>query len=132
VEDPKARHGPYFSLTHAVGGKTGSSYLTAEQVGHEFRGHMDALWEACEHWADSQLANVSASSREAKKGGLQANLQDEIAQEIETLLGSQAVADLDFEAVEMTTRRQILRLAGRAGKQLDGSDKTRGAKVVTV
>jgi hypothetical protein len=78
AEDPKARHGPYYSLTHAVGGKTRSRYLTAEQVdlvrqqidaGHEFRGHVDALWEACEQWADSQLAGVSASSGEAKKGG---------------------------------------------------------------
>ena len=78
AEDPKARHGPYYSLTHAVGGKTRSRYLTAEQVdlvrqqidaGHEFRGHVDALWDAGEQWADSQLADVSASSGEAKKGG---------------------------------------------------------------
>ena len=57
AQDPKARHGPYFSLTHAVGGKTRSRYFTAEQAdlvrqqiaaGHEFRGHVDALWEACE------------------------------------------------------------------------------------
>jgi hypothetical protein len=78
AQDPKARHGPYYSLTHAVGGKTRSRYLTAEQAdlvreqidaGHEFRGHVDALWEACEQWADSQLADFSASSGEAKKGG---------------------------------------------------------------
>jgi hypothetical protein len=78
AQDPKARHGPYFSLTHAVGGKTRSRFLTAEQAdlvrqqidaGRKFRGRVDALWEACEHWADSQLADVSASSGEAKKGG---------------------------------------------------------------
>jgi hypothetical protein len=78
AQDPKARHGPYFSLTHAVGGKTQSRYLTAEQAdlvrqqidaGHKFRDHVDALWETCEQWADSQLANVSASSGEAKKKG---------------------------------------------------------------
>jgi len=78
AEDPKARHGPYYSLTHAVGGKTRSRYLTAEQAdlvrqqieaGHKFRGHVDALWKACEQWADSQLADVSASSGEDKKGG---------------------------------------------------------------
>lgn len=78
AQDPKARHGPYYSFTHAVGGKTRSRYLTAKQAdlvrqqidaGHEFRGHVDALWEACEQWADSQLADVSASSGEAKKGG---------------------------------------------------------------
>ncbi len=78
AQDPKARHGPYFSLTHAVGGKTRSRYLTGEQAdlvrqqieaGHKFRGRVDALWEACEEWADNQLADVSASSGEAKKGG---------------------------------------------------------------
>lgn len=78
AQDPKARHGPYYSLTHAVGGKTQSRYLTAEQAdlvrqqidaGHKFRHHVDALWETCEQWADSQLANVSASSGEAKKKG---------------------------------------------------------------
>ena len=78
AQDPKARHGPYYSLTRAVGGKTRSRFLTAEQAdlvrqqidaGRKFRGRVDALWEACEQWADSQLADVSASSGEAKKGG---------------------------------------------------------------
>jgi hypothetical protein len=78
AQDPKARHGPYHSLTHAVGGKTRSRFLTAKQAelvqqqidtGREFREHVDALWEASEEWADSQLADVSASSGEAKKGG---------------------------------------------------------------
>lgn len=49
--------------------------------------------------------------------GLQADLQNEIVQEIEALVGSQAVADLDFEAVEMAARRQALRLAARALEQ---------------
>jgi hypothetical protein len=77
ARDPKARHGPYYSLTHAVGGKTHSRFLTAEQAdlvrqqigaGREFRGRVDALWDACEEWADGQLANLP-SSGEAKKGG---------------------------------------------------------------
>ena len=78
AQDPKARHGPYFSFTHAVGGKTQSRFLTAEEAdlvrqqidaGRKFRGRVDALWEASEQWADSQLADLSASSGEAKKGG---------------------------------------------------------------
>lgn len=78
AQDPKARHGPYYSLTHAVEGKTHSRFLTAEQAdlvrqqidaGRRFRGQVDALWEACEEWADHQLADVSASSAEAKKKG---------------------------------------------------------------
>ena len=77
AQGPKARHGPYYSLTHAVE-STHSRFLTTEQAdlvrqqidaGREFRGRVDALWEACEQWADSQLADVSASSGEAKKRG---------------------------------------------------------------
>jgi hypothetical protein len=80
ARDPKARHGPYYSLTHAVGGKTHSRFLTAEQAevarrqivaGKAFRGRVDAWWDACEQWADDQLADLPASSGEAKKGGSQ-------------------------------------------------------------
>jgi hypothetical protein len=76
ARDPKARHGPYYSLTHAVAGKTQSRYLTAEQAalaqqqietGHRFRDRVNAVWDACEQWADSQLTDASAASGEAKK-----------------------------------------------------------------
>ena len=78
AQDPEARHGPYYSLTHSVGGKTPSRFLTPEQAdlvrqqidaGRQFRGRVDALWEASEQWADRQLADLAASSGEAKKGG---------------------------------------------------------------
>lgn len=78
AQDPKARHGPYLSLTHAVQGKTRSRFLSAEQAhlarqqidaGREFRAKVDAYWEACEEWADGQLAGVAASPAEVKKGG---------------------------------------------------------------
>jgi hypothetical protein len=78
AKDPKARHGPYQSLTHAVEGKTRSRYLTAEQAdlarqqieaGRQFRGRVDALWDACETWADGQLEDLAPSSEDAKKGG---------------------------------------------------------------
>ena len=73
AQDPKARHGPYYSLTQAVGGKTRSRFLTGEQAevvqqqidaGREFRGRVDAFREACEQWADTQLEEVSTSSLE--------------------------------------------------------------------
>jgi hypothetical protein len=76
AQDPKARHGPYYSLTHAVGGKTRSRFLTQKQAevvqqqidaGREFRGRVDAFWEACEQWADTQLEQASPSSEEVKK-----------------------------------------------------------------
>jgi len=78
AQDPNARHGPYHSLTHAVEGKTHSRFLSPEQAqlarqqmdaGRKFRAQVDAYWEACEEWADGQLADVAASSEEAKKKG---------------------------------------------------------------
>jgi hypothetical protein len=78
-EDPQARHGPYYSLTRAEGGKTRSRYLTAEQAalareqveaGQQFRRHVEAYWQACEQWADAELKAPEAASQEAaKKGG---------------------------------------------------------------
>jgi hypothetical protein len=77
--DANARHGPYFSLTRAVEGKTHSRFLTPEQAaivrqqieaGHEFRTNVEAWWEACEAWADNQLGGVSTASDEgAEKRG---------------------------------------------------------------
>jgi hypothetical protein len=45
--------------------------LAQQQIdaGRRFRSHVDALWEACEQWADGQLADTPASSEEAKKRG---------------------------------------------------------------
>ena len=79
ADNPKARHGPYHSLTQAVGGKTRSRFLSEEQAavarqqiaaGRKFRGRVDAYWEACEQWADAQLEPApTAPSEEAEKGG---------------------------------------------------------------
>jgi hypothetical protein len=44
-------------------------------------------------------------------------LESEVVQEVETLLGREAVAELDFEALEMALRRGTLRLAARAIEQ---------------
>src|ERR1700688_4244554 len=78
-EDPKARHGPYYSLTRPLAGKTPSRYLSPEQAelaqqqieqGHTFREQMKQYREACEQWADAQLERYSAASKEgAEKGG---------------------------------------------------------------
>ena len=56
------------------------------------------------------------------KKGLQTEIQNDIVQEIEALLGRQAIQDLDFEAVEMAARRQALRLAARALEQRLNAD----------
>ena len=56
------------------------------------------------------------------KRGLQKDLQNGIVQEIEALLGRQAIEDLDFEALEIAVRRQALRLAARALEQRLNAD----------
>ena len=64
--NPKARHGPYYSLTRAVGGQTHSRFLRAEEAelvreqiatGRQFRQRVETYWSACEQWADAQLEN---------------------------------------------------------------------------
>jgi len=78
-EDPKARHGPYYSLTRPVAGKTQSRYLSPEQAelarrqiaeGHKFREQVEHYRETCEQWADAQLEGSQAAAPEAaeKKG----------------------------------------------------------------
>jgi len=57
-----------------------------------------------------------------RKKGLQTNLQNEIIQEVGTLLGHPSVTELDLEAVEMAARRQALRLAARALEQRLNAD----------
>lgn len=77
-EDPDARHGPYYSLTRGVEGRTWSRLVSAEQAklvrrqveaGQEFRTHVEAYWQACEEWADAQLDAPKAASNEAAKKG---------------------------------------------------------------
>ena len=75
--DPKARHGPYYSLTRAVGGQTRSRFLRPEEAlrvrrqierGQQFRRQVEAYWAACEQWADAQLeAGEEAGPAEVKK-----------------------------------------------------------------
>ena len=78
-EDADARHGPYFSLSRVVKGKTQSRWLDSEQAkivraqveaGQQFRRNVDAYWEGCEQWADAQLDVTEATPQEvAQKGG---------------------------------------------------------------
>jgi hypothetical protein len=82
-EDPKARHGPYYSLTRAVGGQTHSRFLSPpeaqrarEQIeaGQQFRRQVEAYWAACEQWADAQLeASEEAGQAKVKKNRTRRN-----------------------------------------------------------
>jgi hypothetical protein len=71
--NPKARHGPYYSLTRAVGGQTRSRFLTAKEAevvreqietGQQFRHRVEAYWAACEQWAETQLEARKAETGE--------------------------------------------------------------------
>ena len=62
ADRPEARHGPYYSLTRALGGRTQSWFVPAPQAElvrrqleaeRRFRRQVDAFWEACEEWADA-------------------------------------------------------------------------------
>jgi hypothetical protein len=68
--DPQAAHGPYFTLTQKVGGKTRSRYVAPQQIatlrrqieaGRQFRERVEAYWEASERWADEQLEPSSVT-----------------------------------------------------------------------
>ena len=75
--NPRARHGPYFSLTRAVGGQTHSRFLSSEEAalvreqiarGQQFRQRVETYWTACERWADAQLEKPEAPEEpEVKK-----------------------------------------------------------------
>ena len=78
AERPAARHGPYFSLTRTVGGRTQSRFVPAAQAarvrqqiaaGQQFRKHVEVYWQACEHWADAELDAPAAAAKEAAKKG---------------------------------------------------------------
>ncbi len=74
-QDPQARHGPYYSLTRKVGGQTRSQWVAAEQAervreqiaaGQEFRQRVEALWAACEQWAQEEVAASPAGEVEKR------------------------------------------------------------------
>ena len=78
AERRDARHGPYYSLTRTVDGRTQSRFVPAAQAarvreqiaaGQQFRRHVEDLWGACEHWADAQLEHGQAAPKAAEKGG---------------------------------------------------------------
>jgi hypothetical protein len=78
AERPGARHGPYSRVVRVVKGRTQSRHVPADRVdalrrqvgaGQQFRKHVEAYWQACEHWADAELDAPEAASKEAAKKG---------------------------------------------------------------
>jgi hypothetical protein len=75
-ENEEARHGPYYSVSRVVNGRTQSRWLNAEEAeivrrqveqGQRFRKSIEAYWEACERWADGELETLEAAVTEAAK-----------------------------------------------------------------
>lgn len=73
-----ARHGPYYSVSRVVKGRTRSRWLDAEEApvvrrqveaGQAFRRDVETYWQACEQWADAELDAPEAASKEAAKKG---------------------------------------------------------------
>ena len=73
------RHGPYYSVSRVVEGRTQSRWLDIGHVdtvqrqieeGQQFRKNVEAYWQACERWADADLETRGAASKGAaeKKG----------------------------------------------------------------
>lgn len=60
--------------------------------------------------------------RRVKKNLFADLLASDVVQEIETLLGRQAVEDLDLEALELAVRQQVLQLAAAAVEQRLNAD----------
>ncbi len=76
ADRPEARHGPYYSLTRSVAGRTRSRFLrpqraelVARQVeaGRQFRRQVEAYWELCEQWADAQLEGCESAPQDGVK-----------------------------------------------------------------
>jgi hypothetical protein len=84
-ENDNARHGPYYSVSRVVNGRTRSRWLSADEAaivrqqvqdGKQFRKHLEAYWDACERWADAELDTSKAPSEGgAKKGASKAPSQ---------------------------------------------------------
>jgi hypothetical protein len=77
--DPASRHGPYFSLTRVVGGRTRTTHLTREEAevvrvqvdaARVFRRKLEKYWQECERRADEEIEALRATSAEvAERGG---------------------------------------------------------------
>ena len=110
ASDPDARHGPYFSLTRGVGGEPASRFVSAAQAelvrrqvqaGQHFRRQVEALLGSLRAMGQCPTGRSGGHFRGRPKKGLQTALEAEVTQEIEALLGREALAELDFEALEV-------------------------------
>jgi len=130
-------HGPSYSLTHRVTGKTVTQVIpqgawlegTKAQLAEYRRFHrlVRELVAVSEQFCSAELRETQGPPEaKAKKNLIAELLALDAGQEIEALLGRQAMEDLDFEALEVALRQQVLRLAGRAVEQRLNADTSDG------
>jgi hypothetical protein len=67
-------------------------------------------------------SNRGGLARGGQKGGFKTAFEAEIVAEIETLVGTGAVDDWDFEAIETAVRRKAMRVAARAVERRINAD----------
>jgi len=126
-------HGPSYSLTHRVGGKTvtqvipqGPALERAQAQIAEYRRFRNLVRELIV--VSEQICSVQVRDLEgvpasrAKKNLFADRLASDVVQEIETLLGPQTVEELDLEALELVVRQHVLQLAGAAVEQRLNAD----------
>jgi hypothetical protein len=131
-ERADARHGPYFSLSRVVKGKTRSRWLgrRADEGGalagrggpavpparRSLLAGLRALGRCAARSARGGLA------RGGQKRGFKEAFDAEVVREIEALIAPGAADRLDFEAVESAARRRALSVAARAVEQRLNAD----------
>ena len=113
-------HGPYWSVTRAVHGKTQFRSIapdavrqTEEQIAefHRFQRLTREFVDVSTRLCDAQL-EAGGSGRAGEKGGLETTLTAEVSAEAERLIGEGALDD--FQAFETEARRVALQLMGQA------------------
>ena len=113
AQPPSEAHGPSWSLTRGVEGKTVTKVIppgnaveqTKAQIAESrrFRKLIEEFIELNVQIRDQQLAKGLAPSV-SKKTVLGDALDAAVVQEVEELLGRQAAVEIDFEALEMAVR----------------------------
>ena len=131
ADDTDARHGPYYSVSRVVKGRTKSRWLDAEQArqvreqvatGRKFRELVDAYWQACEQWADAQLESSEAPRKRRPKKGLQNGVRDRNRHRDRSAPRHGVIDEWDFEAIETAARRMAMRVAARVVEQRLNAD----------
>ena len=121
ARDPKARHGPYSSLTRGLRGRTHSRFISAAQAelvrrqveaGQTVPAPGGGLLGGLRAMGQCPARESGGGFRKRPKKGSKPPWETKVVEEVEALLGREAVAELDFEALAL--RQRTLGLAARA------------------